>query len=158
MHPLPSSTSPAAAHPRWQRRWRLLGAAVAASAAVPLAAAPAAQAAAPRHNARVAQLLRHLQDRPMAGLRGTPMEYDREPYAAQLAQLLQGLRPEDVLPPGAAAPATPHMDRVVAALLYLAGGGLDQAHNLVTPLCGCWAGGRLSRVGHAGCYESAALI
>jgi hypothetical protein len=102
---------------------------------VPLATAPAGQATAPRHNARVAQLLAHIQAHPMAGLAGIPMGYEREPYAEQLAQLLRGLRPEDVLPRGRAAPRTQHMGAVVAALLYLAGGGLDQAHNLVTPLC-----------------------
>lgn len=46
-------------------------------------------------------------------------------------QVVQGLKPQDVLPPGA--PAN-DLATVIAALLYLAAGCPDQAHNLVTPL------------------------
>lgn len=58
------------------------------------------------------------------------MQYESEP-TAPLPPCVHGLSPRDVAP----APEQDHMARVVAALLYLAVGGLDQAHNLVTPLC-----------------------
>lgn len=68
--------------------------------------------------------------------------------SAHLPDVIQGLTPQDVLPqpssqqepipPDASSPCTTeaqHHARVVAGLLYMACGGLDQAHNLVTPLC-----------------------
>ncbi|EFJ48918.1 hypothetical protein VOLCADRAFT_117381 [Volvox carteri f. nagariensis] len=45
------------------------------------------------------------------------------------------MRLQSIPMPATAAAAAEHYARVVAGLLYVACGGLDQAHNLVTPLC-----------------------
>ncbi|GFR52205.1 hypothetical protein Agub_g14745, partial [Astrephomene gubernaculifera] len=79
-----------------------------------------------------------LQTHPMR-LQSTPMMYDADVSSSHLPAAVQGLAPADVMPPeaerrGADPTAAEHYARVVAALLYVACGGLDQAHNLVTPL------------------------
>ncbi len=118
--------------PRWQRRWGVLCTTVSVSTCVPLAMSSSAQAA-PRPNPKVQQLLDYIKKHPMS-LQSIPMEYEAQPYAP-LPDVIQGLEAKDVLPAGSSAPSTQHMDAVVAGLLYVACGGLDQAHNLVTPLC-----------------------
>jgi hypothetical protein len=64
------------------------------------------------------------------------MQYDAEP-TTPVPDCLQGLTPADVVTDSSKAAS--HMARVIAGLLYAACGGLDQSHNLVTPLCwGSW--------------------
>eukprot|EP00878_Enallax_costatus_P020521 GHUV01021698.1.p2 GENE.GHUV01021698.1~~GHUV01021698.1.p2 ORF type:complete len:198 (+),score=16.56 GHUV01021698.1:477-1070(+) len=84
---------------------------------------------------RVQQVLDYLKQRPMT-VTSQPMQYDAEPCTT-LPECIRGLTAEDVVTDKAAAES--HMARVIAGLLYTACGGLDQAHNLVTPLCwGSW--------------------
>ncbi len=70
-------------------------------------------------------------------LTSIPMEYTAQP-AAPLPSIAAGLSPADVMPAGATSTAAagqlPDEATVITALLYLALGGVDQAHNLVTPL------------------------
>lgn len=58
-----------------------------------------------------------------------------------LPEVIQGLTVEDVLPEGSPAKPAPeaaqHFARTVAALLYVAVGGLDHAHNLVGQNASC---------------------
>jgi hypothetical protein len=68
------------------------------------------------------------------------MQYDAEP-TTPLPACIQGLTPADVLPQhsSSSSSSSSHMARVIAGLLFAACGGLDAAHNLVTPLCwGSW--------------------
>ncbi|KAG2497302.1 hypothetical protein HYH03_004885 [Edaphochlamys debaryana] len=88
---------------------------------------------------KVQAVLEHLDAHPMR-LSSIPMIYDSSVSSAHLPAAVQGLTPADVLPPpaqrrGTDPVAAEHFARVVAGLLYAACGGLDQAHNLVTPLC-----------------------
>ncbi|GLC49681.1 hypothetical protein PLESTB_000275100 [Pleodorina starrii] len=97
------------------------------------------EAAAPAYPERVQAVLDHLEANPMR-LQSIPMIYEADCSSAHLPAAVQGLTPEDVMPPpsqrrGADPQAAEHFARVVAGLLYVACGGLDQAHNLVTPLC-----------------------
>jgi hypothetical protein len=100
------------------------------------------------------QVLDYLQSHPMT-VTNLPMQYEAEP-TVPLPNCIAGLLPGDILPAGkssssssssSSSVAREHMARVVAGLLYVACGGLDAAHNLVTPLCwGSWtpyAGKRL---------------
>jgi hypothetical protein len=86
------------------------------------------------------QVLDHLQSHPMT-VTSLPMQYDADP-TVQLPECIAGLQPADVLPNGSSSSsstARKHMAQVIAGLLYVACGGLDAAHNLVTPLCwGSW--------------------
>jgi hypothetical protein len=81
------------------------------------------------------------------------MQYDAEP-TTPLPDCIQGLSPADVVPKSSSSDAAAsHMARVIAGLLYVACGGLDIAHNLVTPLCwGSWTpyGGECKHTRH--CY------
>lgn len=83
-------------------------------------------------------VLDHLQQQPMT-VSSQAMQYDSEP-TTQLPDCIQGLSPADVVPRSSSSDAAAsHMARVIAGLLYVACGGLDVAHNLVTPLCwGSW--------------------
>jgi hypothetical protein len=75
------------------------------------------------------------------------MQYDADP-TVPLPDCIANLQPADVLVAGksssssssrSSSTAKEHMARVIAGLLYVACGGLDAAHNLVTPLCwGSW--------------------
>ena len=88
-----------------------------------------------RNPQRVQQVLEYLEQHPMT-VNSQPMQYDADP-STTLPECIQGLAAEDVVTDKAAAES--HMARVIAGLLYAACGGLDQAHNLVTPLCwGSW--------------------
>lgn len=125
----------------WRLRRPLLlpSLSLACMAALPPAAAAAAARAAKRPE-RVQQVLRFLLQHPMT-VTSTPMQYDAEP-TVPLPAVIQGLSPADVLPGGgnsSGGSTAAHMARVIAGLLYVAVGGLDAAHNLVTPLCwGSW--------------------
>lgn len=80
-------------------------------------------------------VLDYLQQHPMT-VSSLAMQYDAEPTTT-LPDCTQGLSPADVAPSSSSEPS--HMAKVIAGLLYAACGGLDQAHNLVTPLCwGSW--------------------
>ncbi|KXZ47721.1 hypothetical protein GPECTOR_33g603 [Gonium pectorale] len=73
-------------------------------------------------------------------LSSQPMIYEADVTSSHLPAVVQGLTAADVLPPpsrrsGKDPVAAEHWARCVAGLLYVACGGLDQAHNLVTPLC-----------------------
>eukprot|EP00879_Flechtneria_rotunda_P017591 GHRR01018441.1.p1 GENE.GHRR01018441.1~~GHRR01018441.1.p1 ORF type:complete len:234 (+),score=41.77 GHRR01018441.1:195-896(+) len=84
---------------------------------------------------RVQQVLQYVQEHPLT-VTSQHMQYDAEP-STPLPACIEGLTPADVLPPGT--PADAHIGRVIAGLLYVACGGLDHAHNLITPLCwGSW--------------------
>ncbi|PNW74197.1 hypothetical protein CHLRE_13g589100v5 [Chlamydomonas reinhardtii] len=66
------------------------------------------------------------------------MIYDASVSSSHLPAVVQGLGPEDVMPSRRRNKdplAADHWARVVAGLLYVGCGGLDHAHNLVTPLC-----------------------
>lgn len=86
------------------------------------------------------QVLEYLQSHPMT-VTSLPMQYDADPIVP-LPDCIAGLQPADVLPAGSSSSSSTgreHMARVIAGLLYVACGGLDAAHNLVTPLCwGSW--------------------
>lgn len=62
------------------------------------------------------------------------MQYDADP-STPLPDCISivNLTPENVMLAASSEP--PHMARVIAGLLFAACGGLDVAHNLVTPLC-----------------------
>eukprot|EP00877_Chromochloris_zofingiensis_P002972 jgi/Chrzof1/12676/Cz07g03120.t1 len=63
------------------------------------------------------------------------MQYEKDP-TVPLPECVRGLQPKDV-----AQGSTSDSDfaKVIAALLYVACGGLDEAHNLITPLSwGSW--------------------
>ena len=83
-------------------------------------------------------VLDYLQDNPMT-VTSSAMQYDADPTTPLPACVL-GLLPADVLPDStSSSDARSHLARVIAGLLFAACGGLDQAHNLVTPLCwGSW--------------------
>lgn len=82
------------------------------------------------------QVLDYLDSHPTT-VTSLPMQYDAEP-TTPLPACVSGLQPADVVCDSSAA-AGSHMARVIAGLLYVACGGLDAAHNLVTPLCwGSW--------------------
>lgn len=84
---------------------------------------------------RVKTILAHLQQHPMK-VSSLAMQYDADP-TTPLPACLQGLTPADVV--SRSSDASCHMARVIAGLLYAACGGLDHAHNLITPLCwGSW--------------------
>lgn len=87
------------------------------------------------HPPRVQAVLDWLAHNPMT-VSSLAMQYDAEP-TTPLPECIQGLSPADVVP--AQQHASSEMAKVIAGLLYAACGGLDQAHNLVTPLCwGSW--------------------
>lgn len=80
-------------------------------------------------------VLDYLQQHPTT-ITSQAMQYDADP-TTELPACIHGLKPADVVPNSAY--ASSHMAQVITALLYVACGGLDQAHNLVTPLCwGSW--------------------
>ncbi|GIL92563.1 hypothetical protein Vretimale_18978 [Volvox reticuliferus] len=114
--------------------------AVSPSAAVAAGIMPKGkQAATPVYSERVLAVLNYLEANPMR-LQSIPMMYEADVSSAHLPAVIQGLTPADVMPPpsqrrGTDTAAAEHFARVVAGLLYVACGGLDQAHNLVTPLC-----------------------
>ncbi|PNH08206.1 hypothetical protein TSOC_005291 [Tetrabaena socialis] len=118
----------------------LVAKALEASAPAPAGARPKGHAAAaPHYPPRVQAVVEYVEANP-ARLQSIPMMYDADVAQSHLPPVVQGLTPEDVLPPQqqrhAVDPlAAEHYARVVAGLLYVACGGLDQAHNLVTPLC-----------------------
>lgn len=96
-------------------------------------AGAAAAKGAPAYPPKVQAVLDHLQHHPMT-VTSSAMQYDAEP-TTPLPECIQGLSPSDVISSG----GKTHMASVIAGLLYAACGGLDQAHNLVTPLCwGSW--------------------
>lgn len=162
MHLAPSSS--ALGWPRVQRALRacnqkrvaVIGAGCALSCMAVLpgsAAASAGDAAWDTLPPRVCAVLDHLVANPMS-VTSTAMQYDADP-TVPLPDAVRGLNPEDCMltvsgrgrPAAAAAAARPpdaataheHTARIVAAALYAACGGLDAAHNLVTPLCwGSW--------------------
>ncbi|GLI71328.1 hypothetical protein VaNZ11_016449 [Volvox africanus] len=97
------------------------------------------QAPTPVYPERVLAILNYLEANPMR-LQSIPMMYEADVSSGHLPAVIQGLTPADVMPPPSQrrstdAVAADHFARVVAGLLYVACGGLDQAHNLVTPLC-----------------------
>uniref|UniRef100_A0A383W348 Uncharacterized protein n=1 Tax=Tetradesmus obliquus TaxID=3088 RepID=A0A383W348_TETOB len=107
-----------------------------------MAAPPAADAASGKQRTpqRVQQVLEYLQSHPMT-ITSLPMQYDAD-STVPLPDCIAGLQPADVLPTSSSSSSSTgreHMARVIAGLLYVACGGLDAAHNLVTPLCwGSW--------------------
>lgn len=137
-----------------QKRVAVIGAGCALSCMAVLpgsAAASAGDAAWDTLPPRVCAVLDHLVANPMS-VTSTTMQYDADP-TVPLPDAVRGLHPEDCMPtvsghgPPVAAAARPpdaataheHTARIVAAALYAACGGLDAAHNLVTPLCwGSW--------------------
>ncbi|GIL62505.1 hypothetical protein Vafri_16718 [Volvox africanus] len=97
------------------------------------------QAPASVYPERVLAVLNYLEANPMR-LQSIPMMYEADVSAGHLPAVIQGLTPADVMPPASQrrstdAAAADHFARVVTGLLYVACGGLDQAHNLITPLC-----------------------
>lgn len=87
------------------------------------------------HPPRVQAVLDWLARNPMT-VSSLAMQYDAEP-TTPLPECIQGLSPADVVP--TQHQASSEMAQVIAGLLYAACGGLDHAHNLVTPLCwGSW--------------------
>lgn len=78
-----------------------------------------------QHNARVRDVLDYIDSHSFY-MGGIPMCYEPVPNTP-LPEVVRGLCPEDVQENAS------HMASVVAALLYLACGGLDEAHNLCTP-------------------------
>ncbi|KAI8467199.1 MAG: hypothetical protein J3K34DRAFT_44084 [Monoraphidium minutum] len=128
---------PAPSAARWRTAARA-GALGAAASVVCMAAAPgAAHARAPKRLPRAQQVLDYLASHPMAAA-SQAMQYDAAP-TTPLPACAAGLGPDDVLPPPPAtkrdSAARQQYARVIAGVLYVAVGGLDQAHNLVTPLC-----------------------
>jgi hypothetical protein len=88
-----------------------------------------------KHPPRVQAVLDWLSHNPMT-VSSLAMQYDAEP-TTPLPECIQGLSPADVV--SSQQHASSDMAKVIAGLLYAACGGLDQAHNLVTPLCwGSW--------------------
>ena len=80
-------------------------------------------------------VLQHLKQHPVT-VSSLAMQYDSEP-TTPLPECVQGLKPIDVV--ANSNDSSSHMAVVIAGLLYAACGGLDHAHNLVTPLCwGSW--------------------
>jgi hypothetical protein len=99
-------------------------------------AAPSTASAASKRPRRVQQVLDHLAANPML-VSSIPMQYEAQP-TAPLPACLQGLQPEDVVA-NCSTERKAHYARVILGLLHAACGGLDVAHNLVTPLCwGSW--------------------
>ncbi|KAF8057658.1 hypothetical protein HT031_006007 [Scenedesmus sp. PABB004] len=133
-----------------------MAAAVAVAAA---AGAPPAAEAAPRRPPRVEAVLAHLAAHPMT-VGSQAMQYDASP-TTPLPPCAQGLAPEHVLPPSraAGAPLREHLGRVIAGALLAAVGGLDAAHNAVTPLCwGSWTSYAGAPVPGSAAAADAALV
>jgi hypothetical protein len=98
--------------------------------------ASSAEASAKRYPPRVEAVLKHVAIHPIK-LASIAMMYEPAP-GTPLPEVVEGLTTSDVLPRGtsnATDNAAEHYARVIAALTYLTCGGLDHAHNLVTPLC-----------------------
>ncbi|KAG1658367.1 hypothetical protein FOA52_005748 [Chlamydomonas sp. UWO 241] len=153
MRPLQHATGSGPLRPPLCTRARavqlLAGSAVAVGAATaapgPAWGAPGAQAQrsrggppVPAYSARMAAALEYLDAHPLQ-LGSAPMYYEPD---SQLAQQLPGefvgLTPDSVLPPGCDAvqrtPGVDHFACTTVALLYLAAGALDHAHNLLVLL------------------------
>lgn len=102
---------------------------MAASAAAPVAAAGSAEAAA-KLPSRAKAVLDYLRDHPIT-VTSQSLQYDAEP-TTPLPNVARGLTPDDCRVAGSA-PGSRHADCLAGALLT-ACGGLDAAHNIVTPL------------------------
>lgn len=112
-----------------QKRRRAAMAAAAASVTVLAAASSAHAARSPTLPPRVAALLDHLKNHPMT-VTSQCMQYDAEP-STPLPDVARSLTPDDCrIAPGS---RSRHADCIAGALLA-AVGGLDAAHNIVTPL------------------------
>lgn len=112
--------------------WRRAGIALTVSV-VPLASmsgeANAKPSKKPKYTNRVIQFLKYIESNG-TNLKSIPMIYDAHP-AYPLPEVAQGLQVSDVIEGSA---CQSHMAKVVLALMYVACGGLDLAHNLVTPM------------------------
>mmetsp|Transcript_19778 Transcript_19778/g.54941 ORF Transcript_19778/g.54941 Transcript_19778/m.54941 type:complete len:225 (+) Transcript_19778:101-775(+) len=91
--------------------------------------------AAPHFPTRVWQVVQAMEQSPPK-LRGVPMQYlpTAKLQCSKFPDVIQGLKPEDCSFDG----KDNHHARVVCSLCYLAFDGVDEAHNLVTPLS--WGG------------------
>eukprot|EP00798_Chlamydomonas_sp_ICE-L_P004084 gene4084-14184_t len=105
-----------------------------ASAVVMLACSPDAHAAkGPKYSPAVRAVLDYLKDHPMQLTSGTMMYYEpNQDLHTPLPAVADSLSPATV---SQGCMKDSGFSLVVAGLLYLALGGLDHAHNLVTPLC-----------------------
>lgn len=130
----------------------LAGAGLACAASAPLRAGAASTRRGVKKRGaaypdKVLAVVKHLEETPWL-LTGVPMAYEKDAAAPLPPALQGGLTAADVLPPPPPSPSAAgggdpthrsHYAAVVMALLYVAGGGLDAAHNLVTPYCwGSW--------------------
>ena len=128
------SRNPHPIHPKASGSRGYRRALVSATTVLAMATGVPAAEAAPKRPPRVQEVLDHLKQHPMT-VTSQPMQYESDP-TTPLPACLQGMTAEDVVLKGK---QKTDFNDVILALLYVACGGLDQAHNIITPLSwGSW--------------------